>query len=437
MDYRRLAKKLGGARKMAESEKPIRVLYVCPWAHWSGHPADTAIKETAALAKAGAQVSLCTFRGVLGRKVPPTIPHRAVVSSWIGSLLGVLANLLVSLKISPMKGLSWLLEQFSTLFLAVKLRKTFKYDVIYLCDGDPFIFTPFLLGLVFRHYRWVVVLAGVKALVSPSSLSHKLFHKFLNAPLWKPIYRSSLAKNQFTFICPNKYIKDYFETKFLDGILSGRVSVIPLGVEQTANIAPQKEARRFLGLPEDKVIFLHFGSLHQGKDIEAVLAAISGIPDVLLIHAGAVAVRMPLTTPQELLDLVHHYGVQDRVIIKDYYIPEEEKKYYFGAADATILSYKRDTWQTTSMLWETAKFSSPTIASDVGELGELVKRYKLGLVFEAENATSLKHALSRFLSSSQSEKETMRSNYEKFGDDFSLDEWAQKHVKSFRELCEH
>ena len=437
MDYRRFARELGGARKMAESEKPIRVLYVCPWAHWTGHPPDTAIKESAALVKAGAQVSLCTFRGILGQKEPQIIPHRTVVSSWIGSPLGVLVNLLLSLKINPMKGLAWFLEQFSTLFLAVKLRKTFKYDVIYLCDGDPFIFTPFLLGLVFRHYRWVVVLAGVKALMSPSSLSHKLFHKLINAPMWKPIYRSSLAKNQFTFVCPNKYVKDYFETNFLDGILSGRVSIIPLGVEQTASITPQKEARRFLGLPEDKVIFLNFGSLHLGKDIETVLAAISDIPDVLLIHAGAVTVRMPLTTSQELLDLVQHYGVQNRVIIKDYYIPEEEKQYYFGAADATILSYKRDTLQTTSMLWEAAKFRSPTIASDVGELGELVKRYKVGLVFEAENATSLKRALSHFLSSSQSEKETMMSNYEKFGDEFSLDEWAQKHIKSFRKLCEH
>jgi len=422
---------------MAEVEKPIRVLYVCPWAHWTGHPADTAIKETAALVKAGAQVSLCTFRDILGQKVPQTIPHRTVVSSWIGSPLGVLANLLLSLKISPMKGLAWFLEQFSTAFLAVKLRKTFKYDVIYLCDGDPYIFTPFLLGLVFRHYRWAVVLAGMRAVVSPPSFSHKLFHKLVNAPMWKPIYRSSLAKNQFTFICPNKYIKDYFETNFLDGILSGRVSAISLGVEQTASITPQKEARRFLGLPEDKVIFLHFGSLHLGKDIETVIAAISNIPDVLLIHAGAVAVRMPLTTPQKLLDLVQHYGVQDRVIIKDYYIPEEEKQYYFGAADATILSYKRDTWQTTSMLWETAKFRSPPIASDVGELGELVKRYKFGLVFEAENAASLKDALAHFLSSSQSEKEAMVSNYDKFGNEFSVDEWAQKHIKSFRELCEH
>jgi len=416
----------------------MRVLYVCPWAHWAGHPPYVAIRETQALAKAGAEVFLCTFRGVLGQKVPPTIPHRTVVSSRIGIPLGALVNLLFSSKIKLIKGLSWFLENFSTLLLAVKLRKILKYDVIYLRDGDPFIFNPFLLGLVSRHYRWAISLIGVKVLMPPFLFwYHKLFYKLVNAPMWKPIYRSSLAKNQFIFHCQNKYIKDYFETSFLDGILAGRISVVPVGVEQIDNRAPQKEARRFLGLPEDKVVFLHFGSLHSGKDIETVLAAIRDIPDVLLIYAGAIQVRLFLMTRQALTGLVQHYGLQDRVIIKDYYIPEEEKKYYFSAADATILSYKRDFIQTASVLWEAAKFGSPAIASDVGELGELVKRYKLGLVFEAENAASLKDALSRFLSSSRSEKEAMASNYEKFGNEFSLDEWAQKHLKSFRELCEH
>jgi len=420
---------------VAESEEQLKVLYVCPWAHWAGHPPEAAIHETSALVKAGAQVSLCTFRGILGQKEPQTIPHRTVVSSWIGFPLGVLVHLLLSLKINPIKGLAWFLEQLSTLFLAVKLRKTLRYDVIYLRDGDPFIFTPFVLGLFFRHYRWAVSLIGVKALLSPRSLSHKLFCKFLNAPIWKPIYRKSLAKNQFTFFCQNKYIKDYFEANFLDGILSGRVSVIPRGVGQPASNAPQKEARRYLGLPEDKVIFLHFGSLHSGKDIETILAAIRDVPDVLLVHAGAIAVRLPLMTPQELIDSVQHHGLQNRVLIKDYYIPEAEKEYYFSAADAMLLSYKRDSLQTASLLWQAAKFRLPTIASDVGELGELVKRYNVGLVFKAEYTTSLKEALSHFLISSQAGRELIRSNCEKFCNQFSLENWAHKCMGIFTELC--
>lgn len=410
---------------MAESEKRIRILYVCPLAHWAGHQPHAAIKESSALVKAGVEVSMCTFRGILGQKEPQIIPHRAVISSWIGFPLGILTHLLhYSVKT---KGLAWFLEVVSTLFLAVRLRKTLSYDVIYLRDGDPFIFIPFVLGLVFKDYRWAISLIGTRVTRSPGSL----FYKFLNAPMWKPIYRRSFSKNQFTFLCQNTHMKDYFETNFLDGILAGSVSVVPIGVEKTTDYMPQKEARRYLSLPDDKVIFLHFGALHPGKDIETVLAAIKDVPDVLLIHAGKVR------PPVNLTDLVQHYGLQSRVIIKDYYIPEAEKQYYFAAADAIILSYKRDFSQTAGMIREVVRFRLPAIASDNGELGELVKRYKTGLVFKAEDAASLKGAISNFLNSSQSERETMRSNCEKFCDEFSLDEWVKNCVRIFRELCEH
>ncbi|GAG67757.1 unnamed protein product, partial [marine sediment metagenome] len=66
---------------MVGAEKPIRILYVCPWAHWAGHPPWAATHESEALIKAGAEVSLCTFRGILGQKDPQAIPHRMVVSS--------------------------------------------------------------------------------------------------------------------------------------------------------------------------------------------------------------------------------------------------------------------------------------------------------------------------------------------------------------------
>ncbi len=417
---------------MAESEKRIRILYVCPLAHWAGHQPHAAIKESSALVKAGVEVSLCTFQGILDQKEPQTILHRTVVSSWAGFPLGILTHLLrVSVKTKPTKGLAWFLEVAATLFLAVRLRKTFKYDVIYLRDGDPFIFIPFVLGLVFKHYRWAISLIGAEMVISPRSLPASLFYKFVNVPMWKPIYRRSLSKNRFAFLCQNNYIKDYFETNFLGGILSGSITVVPLGAEKATNYMSQKEARRYLGLPEDKVIFLHFGSLHSTKDIETVLAAIRDVPDVLFVHAGAVTLSV------NPIDSVQRHGLQNRVIIKDYYIPEAEKQHYLSAADAMILSYKRDSQQTTSMLWEAAKFKLPTIASDNGELGELVKRYKIGLVFKAEDAASLKGAISNFLNSSQSEIETMRNNCEKFCDEFSPDEWVKNCVRIFRELCEH
>lgn len=411
---------------MAEPAKGISVLYVCPWAHWTGHPPQAITRESSALLKAGAEVSLCTFRGIRDQEGLKEIPHRTVVSSWLGFPLGIITRLLHSLPKG--RSLAGFLEQLATLCLAVKLRKSVRYDVIYLRDGDPFVFIPFVLGLVLKDYRWAISLLGMRLVRSPGCSPGFLFYKFINAPVWKPIYRRGFSKNRFVFLCENRYIKDFFETDLLDGILSGKVRVVPPGVEKAADHVLQREARRYLGLPEDKTVFLHFGTLHQGKEVGTVLAAIKDIPDALLVHAGKV-------TSVNLIESVKRYGLQGQVVIKDYYIPEAEKQYYFAAADAIILSYKKDFTQTASMLWEAARFQLPAIANDVGELGELVERYQIGLVFKAENATSLKKALSHFLTSSRSEKETMRNNCKKFCDAFSLNNWAQQYAKIFIELC--
>ena len=193
----------------------------------------------------------------------------------------------------------------------------------------------------------------------------------------------------------------------------------------------KKKARKYLGLPEDRSIFLHFGILHPAKDIKTIIAAIEELPDALLVHAGK---TMP---GADLAGLVNGRGLQDKVIIKDCYIPETEKQYYFNAADAIILAYTKDFFTTGSMLWQAARFSLPAISSDNADLGEMVRKYGMGLVFHAEDVTSLKSTLLAFLDSSRSQREIMANNCELFCDEFSFSNWAQRGIEIFTELCEH
>ena len=139
-------------------------------------------------------------------------------------------------------------------------------------------------------------------------------------------------------------------------------------------------------------------------------------------------------TSQKLTDLIKHYGLQDRIIIRNHFIPESEKQYYFGAADAVILSYKKDSTQTASLYWQAARFGLPTIASDIGELGELIKEYKTGELFIAEDVDSLKRAICRFLLSNSTERLIMKDNCKKFCSRFSLDEWAKNCIEQMRKM---
>ncbi|MCK4825057.1 glycosyltransferase, partial [bacterium] len=119
------------------------------------------------------------------------------------------------------------------------------------------------------------------------------------------------------------------------------------------------------------------------------------------------------------------------------YIPETEKQYYFAAADAAILSYNKDFLVAGSMLLEAVRFKLPAISSDNGDLGELVRKYDIGLVFHAENVASLSSTLLAFLDSSHSQREAMANNCERFCDDFSYNKWSHRCMKIFTDLCVH
>lgn len=401
----------------------MRILYVCPWAHRAGHYPQAAAQETGALAKAGAHVCLYTFRGLLGDRVRDGVDHQEAVSTRIGFLAGILSRMLTVSTAARLA--AQYIEFLVTLLLAAHWRKRQGYDVVYVRDGDPFLFVPILMGLCSKHGRWVVSLVGVMGKRSYAGWPQRL----LCAPFWRPLYRRSLSRNQYRFVCQNRHTGDFFEGSFLKGLLSGRIATIPKGVSRPDARIPAAEARQHLDLPADKLILLHFGALHPGKDLATVLEAVKGIPDAVLVHAGA------LTSSVDLVGLAHRFGIANRVIVKDYHVAEAEKARYFWAADAVVLSYRRDFMQLPATLWEAATFAVPAIGSDVGELGELVRRYEIGLLFEPENAASVANALSAFVGLAASERAAMAGNCERFCDDFSLDTWAYRSLAAIRELC--
>jgi glycosyltransferase involved in cell wall biosynthesis len=83
---------------------------------------------------------------------------------------------------------------------------------------------------------------------------------------------------------------------------------------------------------------------------------------------------------EKYTDLINALGIQNEIILKDYYIPSEEVKYYFAVADAVIQPYKT---ATQSGITQVAyHFDKPMIVSNVGGLPEIVPHGVVGLVAE-------------------------------------------------------
>jgi glycosyltransferase involved in cell wall biosynthesis len=410
--------------------KRIKVLYVCPFAHYSGHPPWAAIHEPEALARAGAEVSLLTSYGIIDEtriKVPQVM---VLPRSRFPRSLQYLVHLFFT-RWALFRWMIMLLANFLTVVQAIRLKRKLKYDIIHLRDGDPFLFLPLLLSLPFRGYNWVVSLMGGSLFYThppllkilredPRQFVYTIALSVLNGKLWRPLYRRSLARNNFLFLTQSEAVKrDY--SSYLQGVFSGKVVCLMMGHGSMAKVASKEEARKRLGLPPDKPLFLSFGTSHPGKDLETVFRALKDIPDVFLVQAG----KYTFSLGPNPAKLAQDYAVRDRVIIRNSYIPEAEKPYYFFAADAVILSYTRKFLSTASLLWDACQFGTPVIANDNGQLGELIKAFQVGLPFTAQDANSLRKAVMRFLSLKPEEIQLMKENCQRFSEEFSIDKWAQ------------
>ena len=422
--------------------RQVRVLYVCPFAHDLASYSFMAFYESNALSQAGVEVELLTFKGLLDEAEVKVPQH--TVRQYITLALPVyhFANLLRKWRYTRM--LAKLIEYSMTVAVAVRLKRKLNYDVIHLREGDPFLFMLHLLNLPLRGYSWAVVLIGAELVAhsattasiskNPKQFISSMFIRTMNSNLWKTIYTRSLARNNFVYLTENEAIKSSFEP-YMQGVLAGRIFCLPLGVNKVDRTILKEEARKYLGIPVKKSVFLCFGSPHTGKDWEVIYHALKEIPDVILLHGGdqrlddrGVSLQLPNS-----VDLAARYSMQDRVVIKDHYISEEEKPYYFFAADVIILSYTRQFLSNASSLWEACRFEIPVIISDNEQFKEIMEKYKPGLVFKAEEPDSLKETAWRFLNLSEEERITFRVNCRKFKDSFPIDRWAEQCLAIYQE----
>lgn len=412
----------------------MKILYVCPFAHHAGHPPSAAIHEPDALAQAGAEVKLVTFYGIIDR-TKVGVAHTTIIPK---TQLFLVLESLISLLFMWLPLFRWLLlfcANMWTVAVAMYLQRKMRYDIIYLRDGDPFLFIPLIFSLPFRGYRWVISLMGAN--LCPNSLPRGNFAlvvywaaiKGLNSSFWRPFYRYSLSRNRFVFLTQSEAIRQAYSS-YMQGVFSGKVICLMLGARDSAMHIPKDEARRHLNLPQDRALFLSFGASHPGKDLATVFETIANIPQAVLVQAG----KCSFSVGQSPSELVRDYEIEDRVVVRDDYIAESEKPYYFFAADAVILSYTKDFTSTVSLLWDACRFNVPVIASDNGQLGELVKKFNVGLLFAAQNADSLRKTIMSFASLKPQQLEKFKGNCRAFSQELSLDNWAQNFIGVCQEV---
>ncbi len=354
----------------------MKVLYVCPLAHLSGHPPFESTKETRVMKEQGVDVELLTFCGV-NKGFDIEVPHKIVFSN--NKVFEALRRYLF---------IQWIMRAFEYLSTIVKAEIIAGDRPIYLRDAEPF---PHLIHITnfFARKKWIIsCTGGLYTTGSQMSWLYKILINFtgVNMKCW---YK--LGKDKIQYIAQNAQIRRVLADNFGDN-----VTVIPLGHRLETSIE-KSEARRRLNIPQDKTILLSLGTNHTGKDIETLISAVSSMSNTFLICAGP-SVQI---IGDNASSLVRKYQAKNILVI-DHQIGNEEKKVLFGAVDWTMLSYHKNFTSTTSMLWESCAYLVPVIASSGNELESLVKYWGVGLTFEAEN----RNDLVRIINMAKSSKDT-------------------------------
>jgi glycosyltransferase involved in cell wall biosynthesis len=134
--------------------------------------------------------------------------------------------------------------------------------------------------------------------------------------------------------------------------------------------ADRAAARRMLDLPAEGLVVLCYGAIRPYKGVDVLLHAFARmlpeVPAAVLLIAG-----QPWGDWKPHQDTAERLGIGARLRTHLRYIPADEVKVYFHAADLCVLPYTHFDSQSGVGLTAIA-FSKPMIVTDVGGLPELV-----------------------------------------------------------------
>ena len=198
---------------------------------------------------------------------------------------------------------------------------------------------------------------------------------------------------------------DPFAVKHLARLHSHVSAVhLPDPVQIPKDLVPQSRSiREVLGVAPGRQVFLLFGALTERKGIYQLLEAILTLsPDLCqklcLLVVGESKIKAPLEN--QIATVCQARPVQ---IIRRYeFIPQQDVQTYFQLADVVLAPYQHHVGMSGILLLAAAA-QKPVLSSNYGLMGEMVRRFGLGLTVDSSRPSEIIKGLTQFLLKSPAE----------------------------------
>lgn len=257
-----------------------------------------------------------------------------------------------------------------------KIEKMLKDDHYDILHSEWFTFSPidyYFISKFKRLYNIRYVSTVHDILPFNQKLYDYKYHKKLYSLADSIILQAPENMNRFaslfpeskakTVMVPHGYMLDYVE------------------------LEDKEKAREYLKIPMKKPVFLFFGQIKKVKGVDILLKAVCKLKkegfDFYTVIAGSVW-KADFTECQEIINDNNLFDVI-KTDIK--YIPDDEVKFYFSAADVCVLPYT-DIYQS-GVIQLAYGYRKPVIASSLPAFTQFVKENETGFVFETGDVDAL------------------------------------------------
>ena len=214
-----------------------------------------------------------------------------------------------------------------------------------------------------------------------------------------------LARSVHHIIAPTEREKEELVNQY--GVLPDRIGVVPCGVNpELFRPVDRNEASIETGLDNGKII-LYVGRIDPLKGIANLIKAFSYLEDnqniKLAVIGGGESSREETA---HLKELAQELGVEDRILFTGT-VKQDIMPFYYSAADVCVIPSFYESFGLVAL--ESLSCGTPIVASNVGDLRNIVRQGETGYVIDGNDPEQLAEKITLILNKPADERESISS----------------------------
>jgi glycosyltransferase involved in cell wall biosynthesis len=178
-----------------------------------------------------------------------------------------------------------------------------------------------------------------------------------------------------------------------------RVAQVPHGLFEIRGTSSDRDSvRNGWGARTGQKVFLSFGFVRDGKNLDLAIRALVQVPEVFLVVAGSVASAKdkPFSFYRELAD---ELGVADRCRFFEGFVADDALGNFFSGTDFVLLTYASTFHSQSGVLNIAARARKPVLASaSPSPLIESVKKFQLGVAVAPDSQAAVTDGMVQLIS---------------------------------------